>query len=163
MKKLYLILIIITAAGLLTSCVSSIKYLDSPPPKFKNVQNESDKNSNYIKANEWMVNVFSNAESVIQFTDKEEGIVKGKYAMKKSVVSTSQYGLSQPAFYSIITIRVKNGASRIEIVPPSGMFTQTDDFKNEYGFTPSMFNKDSDKLILSFENHMLGESANDNW
>ena len=162
MKKTILALIILPFAILLTSCVPKMQILETPEAKTKNIVNKSDKNSNFIKANEWMVQTFGNAESVIQFTDKEAGIVKGKYIMKEGFVSTNVYAKSTSAYYSIITIRVKNEASRIEIVAPSGMYSQK--YMNiEYGFTPEMFNAASDILIANFEEHMLKKSANDSW
>jgi hypothetical protein len=162
MKKL--LLIIIVSFATLTSCAigaTSVKYLDSPPSKTKSIVNTLDANSNYIKANEWMVETFNNAESVIQFTDKEAGIVKGKYIMK-GAVAASTYAVSQPSFSSIITIRVKDQGSRIEIIPPSGMYSRK--YMNvEYGFTPEDFNTSADILMADFENDMLKKSANDNW
>jgi hypothetical protein len=69
-----------------------------------------------------MVQTFGDAESVIQFTDKEAGVVKGKYIMKEGTIGTSPYSKSTQPYFSIITIRVKDQASRIEIVPRSGAF-----------------------------------------
>lgn len=162
MKKSYLVLTIIAVAFLLTSCMSTRTIIDSPEAKIQNVENELDKNSNYIKANEWMVQNFNDAESVIQFSDKEAGIVKGKYRMKAGIVSTSPYVASTPSFYAIITLRVKDKASRIEIVAPTGMYSQKS-MDVEYGFTPEIFNTQADELILKFKNHMIGKSANDDW
>ena len=90
---------------LFMSCFASRIQIPSPETEIKNVETKSNKNSNFIKANEWMVQSFNDAKSVIQFKDKEAGIVKGKYLMKTGVVSTSPYTQSRPPFYSIITIR----------------------------------------------------------
>ena len=74
MKKLILLFAILG-----TSC-GSVKYYNSPiSPRTEIVELTTDKNTNFVNANEWMVEVFNNAESVIQFSDKEAGIVKGKY------------------------------------------------------------------------------------
>ena len=35
----------------------------------------------FVRANSWMVDTFRSAEAVIQYTDKEAGIVKGKYLL----------------------------------------------------------------------------------
>ena len=40
------------------------------------------KDSIYTKANLVFVDVFNNADSVIQFSDKESGVIKGKYISK---------------------------------------------------------------------------------
>ena|ERR1035437_2484093 len=37
------------------------------------------KNDVYVKANLWLVDVFNSAKSVIQFSDKDAGVIKGKY------------------------------------------------------------------------------------
>lgn len=162
MKKVILVLVVILGTATLTSCGVSKTNLDSPQPKTKNVSNTIDKNSNYIKANEWMVTTFNSAKSVIQFSDKDAGIVKGKYIMRVGTVSTSPYVASTSDLYAIITIRTKDNESRIEIVPPTGMYSQKS-MGNEYGFTPEMFNNKADVLISEFETHMLNESKNDNW
>ena len=117
---------------------------------------------NFVRANEWMVETFNNAESVIQFTDKEAGIVEGRYVMQEGLVSTSPYSTPIPSFSAIITIRVKDNASRIEIDPPSGMYTQVS-MKVEYGFTPEMFNESADELIANFERRMLGGANKSDW
>jgi hypothetical protein len=145
------------------SCVSMSKVtIPTPEPETKNVETESDKNSNFIKANEWMVQSFNDAKSVIQFKDKEAGIVKGKYLMKAGVVSTSPYVQSTPSFYSVITIRVKDNVARIEINAPSGMYSQKT-MGIEYGFTKEFFLAKASTLINEFEVYMKKKSSNDNW
>ena len=59
--------------------------IPSPESATKNVQTKTNKNSNFIKANEWMVQSFNDAKSVIQFKDKEAGIFKGKYPIKSDL------------------------------------------------------------------------------
>jgi hypothetical protein len=39
------------------------------------------KNDVYVKANLWLVDIFNSAKSVIQFSDKDAGVVKGKYVL----------------------------------------------------------------------------------
>lgn len=162
MKKLLLISVVIVASAILKSCASPKEYLDSPDTKIEIIENKLSKNSNYIKANEWMVNTFSDAESVIQFTDKEAGIVKGKYLILASTEKIGDWIVTRPSFYAIITLRVKDGACRIEIDSPSGLYTHKGG-DNELGFTPEMFNKKASDLISNFRNYMIGESANDDW
>ena len=151
---LFLSLIILASCGSIP--------VPTPEPAIKNVNTESDKNSNFIKANEWMVQSFNNAKSVVQFKDKEAGIVKGKYLMQAGTVSTSPYVSSTPSFYSIITIRVKDSISRIEINAPSGMYSYKQ-MGVEYGFTKESFQNKANVLIEGFEVFMKKESLNDNW
>ena len=146
----------------MSSCSVKRIAIPSPEAETKNVETETDNNSNFIKANEWMVQSFNDAKSVIQFKDKEAGIVKGKYLLKAGVVSTSPYVQSVPCFYSIITIRVKDNLARIEIDAPSGMYS----FKVygiEKGFTKEMFLVEASKLINNFDIYMKKKSSNDNW
>jgi hypothetical protein len=146
----------------MSSCSVKRIAIPSPEAETKNVETETDNNSNFIKANEWMVQSFNDAKSVIQFKDKEAGIVKGKYLLKAGVVSTSPYVQSVPSFYSIITIRVKDNLARIEIDAPSGMYS----FKVygiETGFTKEMFLVEASKLINNFDIYMKKKSSNDNW
>jgi hypothetical protein len=164
MRKFLIPLVLVLVSVNLISCVPAKKVLETPDPIIKNVENKSDKNSNYIKANEWMVESFNDAESVIQFTDKEAGVVKGKYIMRKGSTMSNGFGgiTTIDPYYAVITIRVKDSASRIEIDPPSGMFSQKT-MGVEYGFTPEMFKASAESLISDFENQMLKKGANDDW
>lgn len=159
MKKNNLILLLIVGL-LMISCAAPV-LMESPPMVSLNIENEFDKNSNFIKANEWMVSTFNDAESVIQFTDKEAGIVKGKYAIRVGKPATS-YTPEIETFYAIITVRVKSNASRIEIEPTGQLYSRKI-MEHEYGFTPEMFNLGANVLIEEFKVHMKKESANDNW
>jgi len=75
-------------------------------------------NDLYIRANEWFVETFHNAESVIQFQDKEAGIIKGKYyyLIPKTFhpVFGNDFELGAVT-YSIITVEVKEDKARIQI------------------------------------------------
>ncbi len=76
------------------------------------------KDNLYIMANSWMVDTFVNAESVIEFTDKEAGIIKGKYVI--SGLYEGLYGLS---IRSTLTIEIKEGKARITIADPYRKYT----------------------------------------
>jgi hypothetical protein len=156
MKKIYFLATII----LLSSC-GSITKLEKPADFEKSLVLETNHNSNYIKANEWMVNTFNDPKSIIQFSDKEAGIVKGKYVMYSGQVATKYTAAIQP-YYSVITIRVKDNASKIEITP-IGEFIVTNFMGSKVGFTPEMFLTDAKVLADNFEEHMKNKSANDNW
>ena len=88
MKKIIIILFLVT----LSSCYSS-KIVTAPKSIQKIINTEFKKNINYVKANEWMVESFNSAKNVIQFSDKEEGIVKGKYLMYQGVHRNKIYRL----------------------------------------------------------------------
>ncbi|MGE0930203.1 DUF4468 domain-containing protein [Peijinzhouia sedimentorum] len=145
----------------LNSCAISKVTLETPPPRVATFENDHSKDENYVLANEWMVETFNNAESVIQFTDKESGTVKGKYIIKEGFVSTSPYAASRDALFAIITIRVRDSSSRIEIAPPTGEFYSLKSMGTEYGYTPEMFEEDTNELILDFKTRMQGDVGGD--
>lgn len=80
MKKLLLlpVLFLFISCGITNSTPVSI----SPISSKINVSGEQ--NELYVRANNWMVGNFTDAKSVIQFSDKEEGIVTGKYLLRST-------------------------------------------------------------------------------
>ena len=82
--------------------------------------------------------------------------------MKAGVISTTTLVQGTPGLYSVITIRVKDSLSRIEINAPSGMYSYKQ-MGVEYGFTKESFQNKANVLIEGFEVFMKKESLNDNW
>ncbi len=158
MKNLLILSISLIIIFLLNSCVGSKVLQETPPPRIATIENDLTKDENYVLANEWMVETFNNAESVIQFTDKESGTVKGKYIVRDGFVSTSPYTLSRDALFAIITIRVRDNRCRIEIDPPSDAFYSQSSMGVEYGYTVKMFEETTNELILDFRTRMQGNS-----
>lgn len=68
----------------------------------------------YIKANMWFVDAFKNADSVIQFSDKASGTIKGKYVSDLIISGYQQYLTT-----TTITVEVRNGRCRISFTDPS--------------------------------------------
>lgn len=92
------------------ACASSGKLSGSVPDSFSEiVELSGSKDSIYTKANLVFVDLFNNAESVIQFSDKQEGVIKGKY------VSIFDLGLSTLKATSTVEVSVKDGKYRINI------------------------------------------------
>jgi hypothetical protein len=84
-----------------------IEIVDVPGPK----------NELYLKANNWMIETFKDAESVIQHSDKEDGVIIGKYLMHGGL-TPGIYGTTvDTRVYAIIDIRVKDDRVRLEIKP----------------------------------------------
>jgi hypothetical protein len=118
MKKSVLLLFITV---ILTSCFTTKMVTLSDTPFIKvyddiiGTQNEL-----FLKSNEWMVGAFNSAKSVIQHSDKAEGVIIGKYLML-TTPNTVVFGSSTPLpgtdVYAIIDIRVKDNKARIEIKP----------------------------------------------
>jgi hypothetical protein len=74
----------------------------------------------YLKANEWMISSFKDARSVIQHSDKEEGVIIGKYLMF-TTPPVAVFGASTATpgtdVFAIIDLRAKDNKARIEIKP----------------------------------------------
>lgn len=111
----------------------------------------------YVKANEWMVNTFNDAESTIQFSDKEQGAVIGKFLLEGELYNIPSqyygYGVSTPAtsidtrVFAIIDVRVKENRARISIAPQSWKsYSET--------ITPLLIKTKAELLIEDFKKHM---------
>ena len=148
MKKILLIALL----ALTASCVSVKNFTNDTTPIVKNVELTTDKNFNYIRANEWMVETFVNAESVIQFSDKEAGIVKGKYLLYKGW-SSGYYSVKSSN--AIITVKVKDKSATIKIDATSAKFGYVDVYGTKYGLTKTDALTKIDNLINNFEFRML--------
>jgi hypothetical protein len=112
------------------------------------------KNKLFVKANNWMVSTFNNAESVIQFSDKEEGLINGCYFMGYSFKSTQ---MIESAFANI-KISVKDGAAKIVVKPTNYKYCQ--------GSPYSILSKEKafvkiSLLIKNFEEFM--KKKNEEW
>jgi hypothetical protein len=68
----------------------------------------------YTKANMWFVDAFKNADSVIQFSDKESGTIKGKY-VSDLIISGYQQFLTT----TTITVEARDGRCRISFTDPA--------------------------------------------
>jgi len=71
---------------LLTNCVTS-KVTYTPIVLTETINVPGTKDENYIKANLWLVDVFISAKSVIQFSDKDAGVIKGKYVLSYNALN----------------------------------------------------------------------------
>ena len=82
------------------------------------VEREDESKDNlYIKANSWAVDTFVSAESVIEFQDKEAGVIKGKYLIE--IVN----GIYYLDIKTTITIQAKDNRCRILLTDPLMRFT----------------------------------------
>ncbi|MDR2716482.1 MAG: DUF4468 domain-containing protein [Treponema sp.] len=68
----------------------------------------------YTKANMWFVDAFKNADSVIQFSDKQSGTIKGKYVADMTISGYQQYLTT-----TTITVEARDGRCRISFTDPS--------------------------------------------
>jgi hypothetical protein len=78
---------------------------------------DGDKQQLYLRANDWMVSMFNDAESVVQYSDKEEGVIIGRYLFHGGI-NSGFYGMSVDyRIFAKINITLKDGRARIEITP----------------------------------------------
>lgn len=103
------------------------------------------KNDLFVKSNLWMIDVFNDAKSVIQFSDKEAGVLKGRYLWFYQ--SGGQY-TPEYEFTATITIYVKDNNIRLEIQsdphPSSinmGMTDVNDIYNNKINSLKESFHK----------------------
>jgi hypothetical protein len=163
MRRIFVFGTLVIFSLILNSCASSKQFQETPRPRIATYNNDLGKNANFVLANEWIVETFNDAKSVIQFTDKESGTIKGKYLMKDVYISTNPYVPSTEPFYAIITLRVRDKKCRIEIDPPSNQFYSQKVMGEEIGFTINDFENDTNLLINDFRNRMLGSSRKSDW
>ncbi len=114
MKNVKLAILFVVTISL-TGCSFMLGSTASPEKRtFKRVievPNRS-KNSLYVSANSWFVDTFDYAGSVIEFTDKEEGRIIGKY-----VFNTFQ-GMENFIVRQTIAVDVKDNKVRLTISNP---------------------------------------------
>ena len=109
MKKLLLFSLMLMT---LTSCFVN-KRVPIPvvfeKPIVKTYEVTGTKNELFVDVNRWMISIFKDARSVIQFSDKDEGILIGKYLLHER-----EY---DPEIFAMIEIKVAEGKAQISISP----------------------------------------------
>ena len=68
------------------------------------------KNELYLKSNYWIVDYFLNPKEVVQYSDKQEGVIKGIYKERYSI-------FYQPTLSFQFTIQVKDSFAKIDVKP----------------------------------------------
>lgn len=105
MKKIILSFLTITAV-LFTSCMSTKLTMEnnySEVVEISGIQAEL-----YTKANLNFVDMFKSSKSVVQYSDKESGVIKGKYFSPNIMI-----GWNSCDIYSIIQVDVKDNKYKI--------------------------------------------------
>lgn len=156
MKKITLIIVVLAFAscGYKPPVVTPVTI--EPISKVFDVN--ASKDQLFVRANKWMIAMFNNSESVVEYSDKEAGVVAGKYLLGK----TSSRGTGLAASYvgpennifSIITIEVKDNAAKITLSPQTFERIESQ-YLTEYGINEQSAREKIDSLIASF-----GESIN---
>lgn len=124
MNRGHQVVILATTVLILSSCVMTGAKVSPEMREFSEVINvpNKDKSILYVNVNEWFVNNFNSAESVIEFQDKESGKIMGKY--------TSSYseGIHYYMVEQTISIDVKD--SKIKLVFSNPRYKITGDALN---------------------------------
>jgi hypothetical protein len=68
----------------------------------------------FVKTNLWAIGYFNKADSVIEYSDKEAGIISGKYIGERKSINAGLSGLS---IKSIFTISVKDEKVKLDLKP----------------------------------------------
>lgn len=146
------------------SCATTYPFqVGFPNPNFERiVDTKYNKDEAFVIANGWLVEQMVSAKDVIQYSDKEAGMLKGKFYIHYSrMVSGGQTGIVEVS--GIITIMVKDNKAKIQI-DVSGEKNQT--LIGTYDkWTESELNEYKakvDYLLNDFEKTMT-EEVNSDW
>jgi hypothetical protein len=151
MKKL---LLLFAFTLFLSSCGAS-QYQSKEVSTVVDIRNQDQKEI-YVKANNWMVSIFTDAESIIQFTDKESGTITGKYRIGN--LTMAQRGVLPTYVFAILNIQCKDGKAKLKIIPDSFAYPTMYPY---YRYSEEKLNIDIDILFKSFENYMPAQSDDD--
>jgi hypothetical protein len=127
---------------LLLSCIA---YKDVVTPKVSQVINvNGTKDQLFLRSNEWAIRAFANPQSAIQYNDKNDGKIIGKFLLN---TTSSPYYIGD--VFSVITITVKDKAAQIEIDPLPWKYSKASLYNGAY--KPETAQKDIQKLVQSFK------------
>lgn len=155
MKKLIVLLISIC---ILNSCALTVYEANFTQPFTKTYDVKGTQDELFIKANLWMITIFKDARSVIQYSDKSTGVILGKYLLHYYPAYHSQYtDVQEIDIYAVIEIRVKDDKAFISIKPDN--FKYLDENKR-YNYGQKDAEIDITNLLASFSNSMSATSVN---
>lgn len=163
----YFFCIILFLMMTLSSCMT-IKPIKQPMSKYSSIIEviSTTKDELWLKANAWCVDSFRNSKSVIQYSDKEAGIIQGKFSSKHN-------GYFYQYVQTTFSIELKDNKARITFYDPLRIILG-DIMFGIYSSTKEVPVYKSDaKLMervladwLSLENtfrYTLKHNKNDNW
>jgi hypothetical protein len=140
MKNLRLVINLLIVISLI-SCAPTKVAVNFDAPIIKMYDVEGTQDDLYVKANRWMITSFKDARSIIQFSDKEQGILIGRYLLR---ISPYDPYVSEEPIYAIIEITVKDEKARISIKPDNYSY-----LKANAG--TAYWNKTHDSILYSKE------------
>ena len=151
MEKFVTILIIIFS---LVSCGVPKIVTTSASQYEKEVEAPGTKQEIYVRSNEWMVKMFNDAKSVIQFQDKEQGTIIGKYLLHSTKIPVG-YGMEVgDDIFAVIKIMVKDNRAKI-IIEPQGAWKYGQQGIYTLDYSPEMAESDINNLIKDFRDFII--------
>ena len=155
MKKLLLLLCV---AITIQSCATYTPV--SMEPISQSFVIDKEKDEIFVSANNWMVENFNNAKSVIQYTDKEAGIVTGRYLLKP-LYEFEGYSLveSTDGIFAVIKIQVKDGASKITITPEDFEAVTGPSVNEKLKYSKQIAEAQVKDLITSYGNYVTNDTS----
>lgn len=149
MKKIILLLLAIIT---LQSCGTYQKISASDLSTTKIYENLNKSQSDlYVISNSWMIDAFNNADSVIQFSDKETGSIIGKYLVQGSIIR-SGYLSTDTRIFAKIDISLKDNRAKISITP-------TDDIIVHSANATVNIKNSINNLVTSFESRITSKNT----
>lgn len=158
MKKFLLIAL---TAVFIISCETISGHQTETLETYESIfESEGKKDELYLKSNKWMVETFKSSKSVIQFSDKESGMLIGKYIVKPANTVTGLTGdklTRQSEVSAIITLQLKDNRAKISIAP-----NDYEVVPNAQGITPKQDIIDRiEYLINNYEYYLKNDSSMD--
>lgn len=157
MKKISIIGAFLICLNLFTSCgvYSTVTFNDEPITMVFENYNCS-KNQLFVKANDWMIKIFTKANSVIEFSDKEEGVIIGKYLLYGQE-TIGLYGIKTDyRVWAKIDIRVKDDKARISILP-MGKWNYNSSGLTVYNYSKEQAIEDIKAIMKDFNEAMKAD------
>jgi|GEM_PF-2570906 len=138
-----------------TSCATTV------PVKFENPIEEvitdlkGDKSDLFVRSIDWMIYTFRNSANIIEYSDKEEGVIIGKYIAKGAASVIKGTEVDNRVYFKV-NITVKENKAKISVFP-LGQWSYRKDRLDNYGYTKTNAIDDVNKLIKSYRNSVSKE------
>lgn len=145
---------------LFTACGVTLQTVEVDPVS-QVIQSDTAKDELFINANIWLVESFKSAKDVIQFSDKEAGIVIGKYLLQGPVLKNNTPDPNPEGIYAIIKIQTKDGATRITVVPETFFKFPNTLHNSGSTYTREMAVKQINSLVQSYTAYVKYDQSNE--
>ncbi|MBK5261807.1 MAG: DUF4468 domain-containing protein [Peptostreptococcaceae bacterium] len=162
-KQIFIVVTILLVTVLFQSCATMPQANQELLQMSKVLEVEgSSADDLFIKSNLWAVSAFNRADYVIQYQDKEAGVIKGKFSES---IRTGLMGIAIVDITTVMTIEIKSGKLRISFGDVSAEFA---DYEFKRTGKPILTDAIMEKVQLSWKAMVkdLEESLNaktDSW